>query len=299
MEAKNASRRNAAPLFERVVIVGPGLIGGSLGAALKSANAAGRVVGVGRRAESLDLALEMGAVDEGTLDLGAAVPKADLVVLATSVGKICEQAGVVIPRMKPGAILTDVGSVKRVVCDAVTRAFAAHPDAGVRFVGSHPLCGSEQRGIRAARGDLYQEAVCVLTPTPETDPEALSKVRAMWEIAGCRVVEFPPDLHDRLLAQVSHLPHAVAACLVNAVSDEAFDLAATGFMDTTRVASGDPTLWRDVCMMNRPALAEALRAFSGELKAFADALEGGNGDALASLFSSAKTRRDARLHPRP
>jgi len=284
----------ATPLFQRVVIVGPGLIGGSLGMALRAGGLARHVVGVGHRRESLDLAVAMGAVDEATLDLPSAVPEADLVVLATSVGKICEQAGVVIPRMKRGALLTDAGSVKGAVCDAVAQALDEHPGADVRFVGGHPLAGSERRGIRAARKDLYQGAACVITPPADTDPEALAKVRAMWEAVGCRVVQVPPDLHDRLLAQISHLPHAVAACLVNAVCDEALGLAAGGFMDTTRVASGDPGLWVDICTANRGALAEALRAFAEEVKGFADALAAGDADALSARLARAKSRRDAK-----
>ena len=283
-------------LFERVVIVGPGLIGGSLGKALREGGLAHSVIGVGHRQASLDLALEMGAVDEATLDLDAAVPDADLVVLATSVGMICEQAGVVIPQMKAGAILTDVGSVKRPICDAAATALRDTPQASVRFVGGHPIAGSEQRGIQAARSTLYRGATCILTPTAETCPEALASVRALWESTGCRVLELDPETHDGLLAQISHLPHAIASCLVNAVDDGALPLAASGFMDSTRIASGDPGLWRDIFSVNREALAQALRLFGDELREFSDELEAADSDALLARLNRAKSRRDAALN---
>ena len=281
-------------LFERVAIIGPGLIGGSLGMALRAERLAGAVVGVGHRQGSLDRALAVGAVDETTLDPCDAVADADLVVLATSVGKIIEGIALLAPCMKPGAILTDVGSVKGAVCAAARETLGRSVNPGVRFVGSHPLAGSERRGIKAARGDLFQGAICILTPQPETDPDgaALTALRRMWEAVGCDVRELPPDDHDRLLAEISHLPHAVAAALVNAVSDDALALAATGFMDTTRVASGDPGLWVDICVANRESLMAAFRVMQGRLGELADAVEARDAAGLSELLSTAKTRRD-------
>jgi len=279
-------------LFERVVIVGPGLIGGSLGQALRAEGLARRVVGVGHRQVSMARALEVGAVDEATLDLIAAVQEADLVVLATSVGKISEQAAMIAPKMRDGAILTDVGSVKGPLCRQMDGLLADSSQPGVRFVGGHPLAGSEQRGVDAARKDLFRNARCILTPTPRTNPDALAKVRALWEAVGCRVLALSPERHDQLLAEMSHLPHAVAAGLVNIVSDAAFDLAAAGFMDTTRVASGDPGLWLDICLANREPLAAALRALIPELEQFADRLEAADRDQILALLTRAKARRD-------
>ena len=282
------------PLLEQIVIVGPGLIGGSLGMAIRAEGLARRVVGVCRRQSSLDAAVEAGAVDEGTLAPLAAVPDADLIVLATGVGKIPEQAAAAIPHMKPGGILTDVGSVKGSICRAIEASLAEPSNPGVRFVGGHPLAGSEQRGISAARKGLFRGACCILTQTENTDRKALSTVRALWERVGCRVRVLPPDVHDRLVAEMSHLPHAAAACLVNDISDEALDLAATGFMDTTRVAAGDPELWRDICMANREALSAALRALATGLENFARELDAGNADDVAARLARAKKRRDAR-----
>jgi len=280
-------------LFERVVIVGPGLIGGSLGQALRADGLAGCVVGVGHRQVSMDRALAAGAVDATTLNLIETAPDADLVVLATGVGLIAKQAREMIPHMKPSAILTDVGSVKSPICRALAETLAQPDNPGVRFVGGHPLAGSEQRGIEAARPDLFKSARCVLTPTPDTDADALAKVRALWEAVGSRVTELSPDTHDRLVAEMSHLPHAVAVCLVNAISDEALDLAATGLMDTTRVASGDPGLWLEICMQNREALSAALKKMADELNKFACHLDDTDSEVVLKALADAKARRDS------
>ncbi len=282
-------------MFQRVVIVGPGLIGGSLGIALRAAGLAGRVVGVGHRQESLDAALELGAVDEATFDLEGAVADADLVVLAVSVGRIPELASRAAPQMKNGAVLTDVGSVKAPICSAVEALLRTPSRPRVRFVGGHPLAGSEKRGVRAARSDLFRDALCILTPSRVTDPDgtALSRVRDMWQAVGCRVRELPPELHDELVAEISHLPHVVAACLINAVSDGALDLAGSGFADTTRVASGDPGLWRDICMANSRAVDKALHTFAEQVRTFRKALASGDADAIDDCLRGAKERRDA------
>jgi len=285
-----------ARMFERVVIVGPGLVGGSLGQALRANGLAGCVVGVGHRQVSMDHAIEVGAVDESSLNLVESVPDADLVVLATGVGLIPKQAGQIIPHMKPSAIVSDVGSVKGSICRAIAEHLAQPGNPGVRFVGGHPLAGSEQRGIEAARPDLFRGARCILTPTSETDADALAKLRSLWEAVGCRVTEFPPDRHDRLVAEMSHLPHAVAACLVNSISDDAFDLAATGLTDTTRVASGDAALWVDICMENSAALSSALRIMAGELERFACRLDAADRDSVLKSLADAKARRDTRAN---
>ena len=284
-------------MFQHVVIVGPGLIGGSLGMALRARRLAGKVVGVGHRRESLKKAVQAGAIDSGTLNLQSAVRDADLVVLATGVGVIPRQAAEAAPCMKKGAILTDVGSAKGSVCRAVEEALSGPPKSDVRFVGGHPLAGSEQRGIGAARRDLFRGAVCILTPSPRTDPDrsALAAVRAMWEDAGCAVTEMSPKKHDKLLAQISHLPHAAAVCLINAVPDDALRLAARGFLDTTRVASGDPALWADICIANRRALRGALTALSREMKKFACAADARDAGAILKILRRAKERRDAKL----
>jgi len=287
-------------MFDRLVIVGPGLIGGSLGLAVREKGLARRIVGVGRRKESLALAVEIGAVDETSLDLEVAAAEADLVVLATGVEMIARQAAAVLPRMQKGAPLTDVGSAKAGICRAVETAFSASTAAArnIRFVGGHPMAGSERRGIGSARADLFRDALCILTPTPATDPDGagLEIVRDLWEAVGCRVRVMTPEAHDRLIAQISHLPHAAAACLVNAASDEALDLAASGFVDTTRVASGEPAMWVEICLANREALLAALAAFGEQLNAFAEALKAGDAKTLGTILQLAKSRRDGQIH---
>ncbi len=286
-------------MFDKLVIVGPGLIGGSLGLAVREKGLARRIVGVGRRKESLALAVEIGAVDETSLDLEAAAAEADLIVLATGVEMIARQAAAVLPRMKKGALLTDVGSAKARICRAVAAAFSASAAArNIRFVGGHPMAGSERRGIGSARADLFRDALCILTPTPATDPDGagLEIVRDLWEAVGCRVRVMTPEAHDRLVAQISHLPHAAAACMVNAASDEALDLAASGFLDTTRIASGEPAMWVEICLANREALLAALAVFGDKLNNFAEALKAGDAKALEALLARAKSRRDGKAH---
>ena len=284
------------PHYDHVVIVGPGLIGGSLGMALKRAGLAGRVTGVGHRQVSLDRAVEMNAVDSTSLDVASSVHDADLVVLATSVARIREQIDIVAPRMKPGALLTDVGSVKGAICAAALKALKANPERGIRFVGSHPLAGSEQRGIDAAHADLFDGAVCVVTPAGNDPTEAATRIGELWKAVGSRVLCVSPEVHDQWLAQVSHMPHVAATCIVNAVCDQALDIAATGFLDTTRVASGDPALWADICMDNRVALSTALRTLAAEVTAFADDIDTGHIEALSERLARAKTRRDQRVN---
>ena len=240
-------------------------------------------------------------MDETSLDLESAVAEADLVVLATGVEMIAQQAAAVLPRMKKGALLTDVGSAKAAICRSIEKAFSACDSAAegtVRFVGGHPMAGSERRGIGSARADLFRGAVCILTPTPSTDPDGagLEIVRDLWKAVGCHVHEMAPEAHDRLIAQISHLPHVAAACLVNAASDEALDLAACGFLDTTRVASGDPALWVGICLANREALLAALAALGGRLSDFEQALKSGDAKALEALLARAKSRRDGKAN---
>jgi prephenate dehydrogenase len=219
------------------------------------------------------------------------------VILAAGLGKIMEHIRALIPHMKPGALLTDVGSVKAAVCEVACEVIEGLDPPRIRFVGGHPLAGSEQRGIDAARADLFDGATCILTPPVETDPDgtALTALRLMWESVGCRVKEFSPEVHDRLLAEVSHLPHVVAAALIGAASDQALPLAATGFADTTRVASGNAALWVDVCLANRKELLAALATMQVQLSEFTTVLRSGDATALEALFQAAKQQRDTRF----
>lgn len=274
--------------WNQVTIIGVGLIGGSLGLALKKAGLASRVVGVGHRQASLDAARSCGSADETSLDPAAGVCGSDLVVLATPIGQFREILTRAAPALAPGVVVIDVGSTKsRVVADLEPLV----PPPGA-FVGCHPIAGSEQRGVSAARADLFRGAVCVLTPTGKTPADAVARVRQTWEALGMAVHEMPPHLHDRLLAEVSHLPHAVAAALVRAMSAAAEPLVGPGWSDTTRVASGDAALWRDILMSNAGEVAAALQRFQGTLAAFRSALAQGDAAKVESLLAESKARRD-------
>jgi len=272
---------------ESVTIVGVGLLGGSLGLAVKANDPQTRIVGVGHRKVSLDQALEIGAVDRTTCDAAEGVRNADLVVLCTPVGLFETMLKRIAPALKRQAVVTDVGSTKATVVRLAERILGP----GRPFVGSHPIAGSEQRGVAFARADLFAGKTCILTPTSRTRPARLKRVRKFWRDVGMRTVELSPARHDRTLAAVSHLPHAVAALLVNAQRAEDLDLAGAGFIDTTRIAGGDPVMWRDICMDNRKALLRATGAMHRQLEAFNELLERADGPGLQRLFARAQKRR--------
>ena len=288
------------PLFEQVTIVGVGLIGGSLGLALKERGLAARVRGVGRSSASLERARELGVVDQVTLEVASGVAHADLVVLATPVGRIVELARQAAPHLKPGALVIDVGSTKRRIVSEMEPVVAA---AGGCFVGCHPLAGSERRSVEAAQADLFAGSVTVVTPTGRTSAEALARIEDLWQAVGSRVVHLEPAEHDLLLARTSHLPHLAAAALALAAAgteentdEEGYrrlaDLVASGFRDTTRIAAGDPTLWRDIFLDNRDAVLGALTDLEAALGRFLDALRAGAGEDLTALLARAKEIRD-------
>jgi prephenate dehydrogenase len=275
--------------FRRVTIIGVGLIGGSLGLALRTRKLAGHVSGVGHRRTSVDRALEIGAIDEATLDPVESVREADLVVLGTAVRLITEMGEKIAPHLKPGAIVTDVGSTKSLV---VGRLEAVLPE-GVHFVGAHPIAGSEKRGIDAARADLFRNTVCVLTPTSRTDPEALRRLADLWTAVGSRVSILSPEEHDAILARTSHLPHLAAAALIASIDAPDTAFVGTGLRDTTRIASGDVDIWCDILLTNRDAILRAVEGFTHEISALRRAVETGDREKLAALLSSAKRRRDS------
>ena len=277
--------------WNQVTIIGVGLIGGSLGLALKKAGLARRVVGVGRRQASLDAARSRGACDETTFDAAAGVRGSDLVVLATPVGTFAEKLKEAAPALEPGAVVIDVGSTKACV---VANLEPLVPD-GCAFVGCHPIAGSERRGVAHAREDLFRGATCVVTPTARTPPEAAERVMAMWRALGMEVRSLSPEAHDRLLAEVSHLPHVLASVIVQAMSAEAETLVGPGWADTTRVASGEPVLWRDILMSNASEVGAAVERTQGILAAFRAALRKGDAERVEALLAQAKQRRDRLL----
>ena len=276
-------------IFKKVVIVGPGLIGGSVGMGLKRLGLAEEVIGVGHRQQSLDKAVALGAIDRGTLRLEAAAPLGDLVLICTGVESIPQLAARALPAMKPGSVLSDVGSTKEEVTRKVE---AAMPGRHVAYLGTHPLAGLERRGIEAARDDLFRGSLCIFTPTEHTTADARELLAQMWQALGARVRQMAPATHDRLVGDVSHLAHLAAAALVNAVSDEALELAAAGFRDTTRIASGDPELWAEIFLSNKDSVAKGLLSLLEQIGEFAAAFDRHDKEALLRVLRKAKERRD-------
>lgn len=286
--------------FRKVTLVGVGLLGGSLGLALRRRGLAGEVHGFVRRASSVAECLALGVVDRCSRNLSESVTDADLVVLCSPVGHMPELFREMSRHLSPDCLVTDVGSVKSgLVAEMEPLAEAA----GVRYVGSHPMAGAEKSGPAHARADLFDGAVCVVTPTMASDPDAVRAIRGLWEAVGSRVMQVNPSLHDDLVARSSHLPHVVAAGLSNYVLSPAHpreqaDLCAGGFRDTTRVASGSPEMWRDIALANRRHLSRVLGVFIEDLSEFRHALDSGDAAAIEEFFRQAKTRRDLR-YPAP
>ena len=280
--------------FRKITIVGVGLLGGSIGLAVRQRRVAGEIAGFVRRAASLKDCEKAGAVDYATTDLLAAVSNADLIILCTPLAQMRSLSQQFLPALKRGAIVTDVGSVK---ADVVRELESLVKKSGAHFVGSHPMAGAEKTGVMASRNNLFENAVCVLTPTKKSNAGAVRKLEAFWKSIGARTLRLDAAQHDLLVSRSSHLPHVVAATLANLVLNPAQPqtqaaLCATGFRDTTRIASGSPEMWRDIALANRKHLARSVDAFVIELKHFQSALKGGDGSAVENYFATAKQRRD-------
>ena len=285
-----------------VVIVGVGLIGGSIGLALKARKLAGRVIGVGRSPASLAEAKRLHAIDEAATDLAAAVAVADLVVVATGVSSIVGILDQVDAAVRPGTLLTDAGSTKARIVAAwekgrrlrrTSKSGSSSRGRQARFVGAHPVAGSHRRGPTAADPQLFQGRVAIVTPaaaTPAADVEAITD---FWSSLGSTVATMTPRDHDRILAMTSHAPHVVAAAVAAATPAEARPFTAGGWRDTTRIAAGDPELWADILLDNAPAVAQALSRIAGVTEKMLDALESNDRRRLVSLLMRAKEDRDA------
>jgi prephenate dehydrogenase len=277
-----------ADKFERLAIFGVGLLGGAVGRAARAAGVADKVVGYCRREEACRSAVELGAVEECFRDPLAAARGADLAVLAVGPDSVVRLAGQIAPALAEGAVVTDVASVKSRVVAGCTEALGRR----ARFVGSHPLAGSEKHGVEHAAEVGLAGALCALTPVSSTDREALAAVRGFWEALGLRVAELPPHEHDARLARTSHLPHFSAAALAASVrpGDEPF--CATGWRDTTRVASGDPAMWTEIAVANREALASELYRLARRMQDAADCLTAGDADGVRRFLEAGAARRE-------
>ncbi len=279
--------------FGVVAIVGTGLIGGSIGLGLKERGMATTIIGVGHRKASINKALKIEAIDEGTLKVEEAVKHADIIILATSVSLIPDYAKKIIPLMKKTAILTDVGSTKDYIVSQVNNEIKSRCD-GIKpnFIGAHPLAGSEQRGIDSARPDLFEGSVCVLTPTSLNPKQGITRLSNMWKALGARISIMTTTKHDEILALVSHLPHFVASSLAGVIEEKYWKFAASGLRDTTRIASGDPELWLSISKQNKQEIKKERRSISKEIKCALKDMEQGNDKTLLEKLKKAKTVRD-------
>ncbi|EAU54474.1 prephenate dehydrogenase [Mariprofundus ferrooxydans] len=281
--------------IRHLVVIGTGLIGGSVALALRRAGCVGRITGVGRSAENLQLAVDLGVIDDFSHDVAQAVADADMVLVSVPVSASADVFRAMAQNLPADAVITDAGSSKQSVMAAAAE-YLPNPS---RFVPAHPIAGTEESGAGAAFAELFDRHWCILTPDEATDADALARVRSLWEATGSRVMQMDAAAHDEHLAAVSHLPHVAAFALVNAVrksgGDDPFRFAAGGFRDFTRIASSSPEMWRDIAMCNREALIAKLDALITELGVLRAAVDGGDADCLLTEFAAARAARDAWL----
>lgn len=281
-------------LFDRVALIGIGLIGSSLAHAMRRQELAGEITGYARSEATRAKALEIGLVDRIYPTAAEAVKDADLVILCSPVGTYGALAQEIGPALKPGAILTDVGSVK----GAVVRDVLPHVPAGVNFIPGHPIAGTEQSGPESGFAELFINRWCIITPLPDADPKAVERLAEFWRACGSNVEVMTPEHHDLVLAITSHLPHLIAYNIVSTAADleevtssEVIKYSAGGFRDFTRIAASDPTMWRDVFLNNKDAVLEMLGRFSEDLSALQRAIRWGDGDTLFDVFTRSRQIR--------
>ncbi len=296
-ENPRSARGGPRRRFERLCVVGVGLIGGSLARDLKALDLVGEVVGSSRREENLERARHLGVIDRYEVDVARAVRGADLVVVAVPLGAMSTVFARIRDHLEAHAIVTDVGSSKQ---SAVADAMRELGPARTRFVPGHPIAGTEHSGIDASREGLFRDHRVILTPTADTESECCARVREMWEAVGAQVLETDPAHHDEVLAATSHLPHMLAYALMDLLGGmservEIFRYAAGGLRDFTRIASSDPRMWHDTCIANREPLLEVLESFRRELGALTEAVRARDGQSLHEMFSRAKRLRDTHI----
>lgn len=271
-----------------LTIVGVGLIGGSIAAAVKARNPAVRVLGVGRNPAKLAGAVERGWLDDISANLSDAARQSDLIVFCTPVDKVVSGVREAAAACRCNTLITDAGSTKAEICESLQTGLPP----GVEFIGSHPLAGSEKNGYEHADPQLFADRVCILTPHERTSPSGLQRLRDFWRGLDSRLVEMPAVAHDRAVAEISHLPHLAAAALAATLSPDHAGLAARGFRDTTRIASGDADLWTSIMLANAEEISHSLEKFAGILQQYRTALQQRDAAALRSLLQHGKTIRD-------
>lgn len=276
-------------MFKKITIVGVGLIGGSVGLAVRKKRLARTVVGICRRRSSAQKAVTTKAVGSVTLDIKKGLQGADLVLIAAPIGKTTLLAKKCSRYMEKGAILTDIASAKNKIVQKIEKDISGK----VKFVGAHPMAGSENSGVKCARSDLFKDAPVIITQTKRTSKRALSKVKRFWIALGAKTFVLSPDRHDRLVSLVSHLPHAASALLVLSQDKNSLKFSAGGFKDITRISSSDPGMWADIFLAADKDLLKSISAFSGKLKAFEKAVKKKDRKALINLLTKAKKIRDS------
>jgi prephenate dehydrogenase len=281
-------------LFGKIAVIGVGLLGASLAKACKDRGLVDKVVGYGRNRKNLDKAKELNIIDQCPADLREAVSDADLIVLCTPVSTILPLIQNMISQVKPGVLITDVGSVK----DSVVHGADKVVPEGIFFVGSHPIAGGENSGLEASSANLYQNAKCIVTPTDKTDTTALKKINALWHAVGMNVISLTTDEHDFIFGAVSHLPHIVAYALMNTLgalktpeNRDVTTFSGAGLKDITRIASSDPVMWRDICLSNRNHSLELIDRFQNKLEEIRNTIEKGDGQELEKKFIAANKYR--------
>jgi len=271
-------------LFNKVVIIGTGLIGGSLGLALKKKHLVSRITGLSRQKRNAALAKKAGAIDYVTDSLEA-VKDADLIILATPVEAIIEIALKIAKKIKKDCVVIDVGSTKEAIVSRLSRVIP-------NFIGCHPLSGSERRGVVNLKADIFRNSICIITPTVKTNKKILGKVSLLWRSLGSKVVFLSPREHDRILSFTSHLPHTVAFSLMGCIPDKFLGLSSTGLKDSTRISASDAILWSEVFLSNRRNLLISISAFQTKLAVLKLALERKNKKLLISILAAAKKKRE-------
>jgi prephenate dehydrogenase len=271
-------------IFKRIAIVGTGLIGGSLALAVKEKRIADEVIGVSRHKKNLLIARKKRMIDKGSQNLDV-IAQADLVVLATPVKTILKLADKISGIVRKDCVVTDVGSTKQEIASRLGRVFT-------NYVGTHPLAGSEKRSLIHARADLFKGSLCILTPALRTNPAALKKVKKFWAALGAKTVFLSAAQHDRILASVSHLPHAVAFSLINCVPKKYFKFAASGLKDATRIAASDSGIWEDIFLSNRKNILKTIEIFQRQISALKSALKRKDKSQLHKILKLAKANRE-------
>ena len=282
-------------MFKHIAIAGLGLIGGSLARDIRRLGLAATITGFGRSPERLKKALEMGIIDAWHTDYSQGIAQADLIIVGTPVSLITQQILEMLPHVKQGAVITDVGSVKTAIIEQVEPMMPQ----GVFFIGGHPIAGTENSGFESSVDGLFEHRACVLTPTEKTDPHALKKLENFWKAVGANIVCMDIKTHDMIFAGISHLPHIVAFSLVNALTDmenfekQILQYSAGGFRDFTRIAASDPVMWRDIALMNKDHILNAIGFFEKSLGSLKQSIADGNTSEIEQFFKKSHDTRRA------